>query len=227
MGYPMKSFPVNDDGDYLLLSGIKHFKFCRRRWALIHLEQQWAENALTTDGHLMHETVHDPGFTEKRGALLLSRGMLVKSDRLMIRGVCDMVELIQSPEGVPIAGRPGKYRIYPVEYKRGRPDDSDADIWHLCAQALCLEEMFVIDIPEGAIYYGETRKRLVVALTDELKNQVRAAVSEMHDLLIRGHTPKVKPKKACQGCSLREICNPGLLSRGSAKGYIREVLEEN
>ena len=218
---------VSDDGDYLLLSGIKHFKFCRRRWALVHLEQQWAENALTTDGHLMHEAVHDPGFTEKRGSLLLSRGMPVKSDRLKLSGVCDMVELIKSPDGVTISGRPDKYHIYPVEYKRGQPDESDADIWHLCAQVLCLEEMFVTDIPEGAIYYGETRKRLVVSITDELRNEVRAAVSEMNELFRRGHTPRVKPQKACCSCSMREICNPTLLSRGSAKGYIKEVLEED
>jgi len=218
---------VSDDGDYLLLSGIKHYKFCRRRWALVHLEQQWAENALTTDGHLMHEMVHDTAFTEKRGRILLSRGMPVKSERLKLSGVCDMVELIKSSDGVSISGRTGKYHIYPVEYKRGRPDESGADTWHLCAQILCLEEMFVTDIPEGAVYYGETRKRLVVPITDELRYEVRAAVSEMHEMFQRGHTPRVKPQKACFSCSMREICKPTLLSRGSAKGYIREVLEED
>lgn len=217
---------MNEDGEYLLLSGIKHFKFCRRRWALVHIEQQWAENALTVEGHLMHETVHDDGFTEKRGRLLLSRGMPVKSERLRLSGVCDMVELIESPDGVPISGRSGKYQIYPVEYKRGKPDANDADIWHLCAQVLCLEEMFVTDIPEGAIYYGALRRRKTVAITAQLRAEVCTAVEEMRALFERGYTPRVKPQKACAGCSLRELCNPGLSRRGSAAAYVKEVLTE-
>ncbi|NLO48321.1 MAG: CRISPR-associated protein Cas4 [Clostridiales bacterium] len=218
---------ASEDGDYLLISGIKHYKFCRRRWALVHIEQQWAENALTTDGHLMHETVHDSGFTEKRGSLLLSRGMPVKSESLKLSGICDMVELIKTPDGVTISGRPDKYLIYPVEYKRGRPDERGADAWHLCAQVLCLEEMFATDIPEGAIYYGETRKRMIIPITDELRNEVRAAVYEMHEILKRGHTPRVKPQKACRNCSIREICNPSIMSRGSVRDYIKEVLNDN
>ena len=126
--------------DYLQISGIKHFRFCRRRWALVHIEQQWDENALTVSGHLMHERVHDDGFTEKRGRIILSRGMPVRSDRLGITGVCDMVELIRDDEnGISIHGREGKYLVNPVEYKHGKPDD--ADLWQLCAQVICLEEM--------------------------------------------------------------------------------------
>lgn len=214
------------DDEYLLLSGISHFKFCRRRWALIHIERQWAENALTADGRIMHETVHDERFVEKRGSLLLSRAMPVKSERLKISGVCDMVELIESPDGVSISGRTGKYLIYPVEYKRGRPDSSSADEWQLCAQVLCLEEMFMTDIPEGAVYYGQTRRRIKVAVTDELRAQVCAAIEEMRELMRRGHTPRVREKKTCAFCSMREVCSPSLLSRGSAKEYIREALKE-
>lgn len=217
---------VSEDDEYLLLSGIKHFQFCRRRWALVHIEQQWAENALTTDGHFMHETVHDADFTEKRGRLLLSRGMPVKSETLKISGVCDMVELIKSPDGVSISGRPDAYLIYPVEYKHGRPDPSGADSFHLCAQVLCLEEMFVTDIPEGAIYYGELHRRQTVPMTEELRTNVRTAVLEMHELYRRGHTPRVKPQKACVSCSMQDICHPGLTRCGSAKKYIKETLEE-
>lgn len=214
---------VNDD-DYLLISGIKHFKFCRRRWALIHIEQQWQENALTVDGHIMHEAVHDSGFTKKRGRILLSRGIPVKSDRLKIHGICDMVELIQDDGGVPIKGRSGKFRIYPVEYKHGVPDD--ADLWHLCAQVLCLEEMFVTDIPEGAAYYGGLRHRQVYEITSELRNEVIAAILEMNELMKRGHTPKVRTQKACKNCSMKEICTPELMRSVSAKEYVKEVLNE-
>lgn len=218
---------MNDEADFLLLSGLKHFRFCRRRWALVHLEQQWEENALTLEGNYLHERVHDASFTERRGSILLSRGMPVSSRTLRVTGVCDMVELIEDPQGVPIQGRKGRYRVYPVEYKHGRPDPSGADEWHLCGQALCLEEMLVTEIPEGAIYYGETRSRLRVSLTPELRASVTAAIAEMHDLFARGSTPKVKPQKACRSCSLREVCQPKLLRSQSAEAYVHAVVQED
>ena len=211
--------------DYLLISGIKHFKFCRRRWALFHIEQQWDENALTVSGHLMHERVHDSSFTEKRGRLLLSRGMPIRSDRLGISGVCDMVELIRDDDhGVEIFGREGKYLVNPVEYKHGRPDD--ADIWQLCAQVICLEEMFVTDIPTADIYYGELHARKTYEMTDELRHEVEDAVSEMNALMKRGYTPKVKPQKACRSCSMYDICQPHLSRCKSAAEYVKGVLSE-
>jgi CRISPR-associated exonuclease Cas4 len=217
---------VNDDSDFLPISGLSHFRFCRRRWALIHLERQWNENTLTLEGHYMHEAVHDEGFTQKRGCVLLSRGMPVRSEALRITGQCDMVELTQSEAGIPIHGREGRWLVYPVENKRGKPDPSGAPEWQLCAQALCLEEMFVTEIPEGAVYYGQTRKRQAVPLTEELRSDVREAIAEMHRLFARGQTPRVKPKKACGNCSLNEICMPNLLTSPSAAGYAARVLEE-
>ena len=217
---------MNDDSEFLLLSGLTHFRFGRRRWALVHIERQWAENALTLEGQYLHERVHDEGFTEKRGAVLLSRGMPVRSETLRITGSCDLVEMTQSDDGIPIQGRTGRWRIHPVEYKRGRPDPSGAETWQLCAQAMCLEEMFVTEIPEGAIYYGELRRRHTVALTPDLRAEVREAVEEMHRLFARGHTPKVRPKKACKSCSLREICAPDLLDAASAAAYVAKVLAE-
>lgn len=210
--------------EYLMISGIKHFKYCRRRWALVHIENQWQENALTVEGHLLHERVHDSEFTEKRGRILLSRGMPIKSNTLGISGVCDMVELIHDERGVSIYGREGTYLVYPVEYKHGRPDD--ADIWHLCAQVLCLEEMFCTSIPEAAIYYGALRRRQIYEITEKLKIEVKDAFLEMHELMKRGYTPKVKPRKSCNNCSMREICQPELLSQRSAKKYVNKVLEE-
>ena len=219
---------MENDDEYLLISGIKHFKFCRRRWALVHIEQQWEENALTVSGHLMHETVHDAGFTEKRGRLLLSRGMPIRSDTLRIQGTCDMVELIRDDEtGVSLHGREGRYRIYPVEYKRGKPDENGADLWHLCAEALCLEEMFITDIPEGAVYYGELRRRIPYSFTDELRQNVKNAVMEMNDYMRRGYTPRVKPQKACRSCSMRELCQPELDKKGSVKDYMERMLRES
>ena len=132
---------MESDADFLLLSGIKHFCFCQRRWALVHIEQQWQENALTVSGHLIHERVHDENFTESRGSVLLSRGMPVRSQLLRITGECDLVELRHDENGIAIYGRSGTWRVFPVEYKHGQPDERGADEMQLCAQALCLEEM--------------------------------------------------------------------------------------
>lgn len=221
----MTSLMAND-ADFLMLSGLKHFRFCRRRWALVHVEQQWSENVLTLEGHYMHERVHDDNFTELRGSVLLSRGMPIRSEALKITGECDMVELHRDENGVSIQGREGKWRIYPVEYKHGRPDERGADELQLCAQAMCLEEMFVTDIPEGAIYYGKTRHRMTVALTKELREQTRISLEEMHRLFKRGYTPKAKWTKACKNCSLVEICQPKLSKQMSASEYVKRILEE-
>ena len=163
---------ANDDSDFLMISGLKHFQFCRRRWALVHIEQLWEENALTLEGHFMHERVHDDSFTEARGSVLLSRGMPVRSQELRITGVCDMVELYKDENGVPIQGRDGRWRLYPVEYKLGQPDIQGADALQLCAQAMCLEEMFVTNIPEAALYYGKVKRRQRVLLTEELRQKI-------------------------------------------------------
>lgn len=226
--FAIASLMENNENDFLMLSGLTHFAFCRRRWALVHIEQLWKENVFTLDGHYMHERVHDAGFTESRGSVLLSRAMPVRSQKLRINGECDMVELHRDSAGVPIQGRDGLWRLYPVEYKRGKPDGRNAAELQLCAQAMCLEEMFVTEIPEGAIYYGETRRRLKVALTEELRRQVCGLLDEMHALFDRGYTPKVKPTPACKSCSMAEICLPLLNKRPSAAEYVRrKLLEED
>lgn len=209
-----------------MLSGLNHFIFCRRRWALVHIEQLWSENVLTLDGKYMHERVHDAEFTESRGSVLLSRAMPVRSVSMNITGECDMVELHKDPYGVPIQGREGTWRLYPIEYKRGRPNERGADEMQLCAQAMCLEEMFVTDIPEGAVFYGETHRRMPVVFTEELRKSVRTALEEMHRLFERGHTPKAKMTKACKNCSLIDLCQPGLSKQMSPSEYVRRMLEE-
>lgn len=209
-----------------MLSGLNHFMFCRRRWALVHIEQLWNENEYTLDGHYMHERVHDASFTESRGSVLLSRGMPIRSTLLNITGVCDMVELHKDPLGVSIQGREGTWRLYPIEYKRGKPNERGEDEMQLCAQAMCLEEMFVTEIPEGAVFYGEPHRRLPVVFTEELRQKVRASLEEMHQLFERGHTPRAKMTRACKNCSLVDLCQPGLSKQMSASEYVRRMLEE-
>lgn len=212
--------------ELLPLSGIQHFIFCRRQWALIHVERQWQENALTAEGWIMHRRADDPFFTEARKGVILTRAVPIASYRLGLSGVCDVVEFTQSPDGVHLRGREGLYLPTPVEYKRGREKREPSDEAQLCAQAMCLEEMLAVGIPTGYLYYGQTRHRVAVALTDELRDLVRSISEEMHAYFRRGYTPRVKTSKACRSCSLADICLPVLQEKSlSASKYIRQQIE--
>ena len=212
--------------DFLQLSGLQHFKFCRRQWALIHLENQWVENGRTMDGQLLHERAHDGSLREKRGDLLITRDMRVFSAKLGCSGACDVVEFHRSETGIPLQGQEGLYQPFPVEYKRGKKRDDTANALQLCGQAMCLEEMLCCDIPQGALYHGETKRREVVDLTPALRQEVREYLEEMHQLASRGYTPKVKPTKSCNACSLKEICLPKLSKTPTVQVYLRARLEE-
>lgn len=214
------------EDDYLMISGIQHFKFCRRQWALIHIEQQWEENVHTVVGELMHKKAHDPYLSEKRKDLLVVRGLPVSSRELGISGECDVVEFHQCEEGIKLHGHRSLYSVYPVEYKKGKPKLTKEDQLQLTAQALCLEEMFSAEVPEGAVFYGETRRRESVKITEDLRQEVRELLAEMHGYYNRNYTPKVKYSKACNSCSLKEICLPKLGKTRSVKGYIDEMLKE-
>ena len=216
---------MNPD-EYLQMSGIQHFCFCRRQWALAYMEQQWAENRLTAEGHLLHERCHNDSFHEKRGDTLTVRGLRVVSHRLRLSGICDVVEFHADPEGVSIQGYSGLWLPLPVEYKHGAPKDNDADRLQLCAQAMALEEMLVCDVPQGALFYAQTHHREWVELTPELRQKTQRMADEMNDYWGRGYTPKVKPGKFCNACSLKELCLPSLCRRADAAGYIRAYLEE-
>lgn len=212
--------------DYLMLSGLQHFAFCRRQWALIHVEQQWADNYLTTDGHIFHKRAHDETSLEKRGDILIARGLRIASKLLGVTGQCDVVEFHRSEKGVQLSKYDGLWNVYPIEYKRGMSKDDDSDILQLCAQAMCLEEMFVTDINEGALYYGENKRRQVVCFTNEIREKVTILLEEMHDLYNGGYTPKVKTDKKCRGCSLRDLCLPKLQININVSSYIKNHLEE-
>lgn len=212
--------------DYLMISGIQHFKFCRRQWALIHVEQQWAENEHTVIGELMHKKAHDPYLTEKRKDILVVRALPVSSRSMGVSGECDIVEFHKCEDGVKLYGHRGTYSLYPIEYKKGKPKESNEDELQLMAQAMCLEEMFSTKITEGAIFYGETRRRQPIVFTDELRDEVKKIFGEMHDYYDRNYTPKVKTSKGCVSCSLKDICMPKIDKSGLVKSYINKMLGE-
>jgi CRISPR-associated exonuclease Cas4 len=174
---------------WLLLSGLQHFRFCRRQWALIHIEQQWAENERTVDGTLMHQRAHD---RDRRRFGSRRPPWHVRLFRPSHLPACDVVEFHPDPSGPIGSGRPGRPSR---EYKREAPKPHDADELQLCAQAMCLEEMLCTAVPDGVLYYGETRRRVPVSFSEPLRAEVRACLTEMHDLFRRGHTPKVKPAR--------------------------------
>ncbi len=218
------------EDDYIQLSGIQHFAFCKRQWGLVYLEQQWLENLKTAEGRIVHERAHDSFSSEKRGNLIISRGIQISSKELGISGECDVIEFHRSdPESAQSAYIPeydGYFKVIPIEYKRGAPKTEEFDRLQLCAQALCLEEMLCVDIPQGCIYYAETKRRQKVEFTDSLRNNVRNIISQIHDYTSRGTTPSAKRTKSCNACSVKDICLPQLEKKKSAKEYIMSAISD-
>lgn len=191
----------------LPISALQHLLFCERQCALIHLERLWAENRLTAEGRLLHKKVHDAG-DEIRGCTRLVRGLEVTSQRLGLYGIADMVEFSESTPPTPI------------EYKRGRPKAHDADAVQLCAQAICLEEMLGQHVPEGAVFYGATKRRMVVRFDARLRAITESTADRLHALIAAGVTPRAQRAPKCDRCSLLNVCMPGVLrSRVTASRY--------
>lgn len=199
--------------ELLPLSGIQHMAFCERQWALIHVEQVWAENVRTVEGKHLHERTDDPWEDESRATLRIVRAMPVVSRELGLRGVADVVEFYQSMEGVEgqmcrLPGRAGWWRPSPVEYKRGRPKPDDRDAVQLCAQAMALEEMLKVSIGTGYLFYDQTRRRESITLDEKLRHRTTELAARMHELFREGRTPKAQKGKHCSLCSLVEHCQP-------------------
>lgn len=212
---------------YLLISGIQHYLFCPRQWGLIHIEQQWVENFLTASGEVMHNRVHDSNSSFKRGDLLSLTSLKISSDRMRIEGVCDAVEFRSDVNGVELFGRPGKWSVMPVEYKRGESKPDESDIMQVAAQALCLEEMFGCRITKCAIYYGRTHSREFVRLDEDMRNRLLKILDEMHRYYDRHITPKARKSRKCSGCSLIDICLPMIFEEQSVSKYIQSHIEES
>ena len=218
---------IYTEEDFLQLAGLQHFVFCRRQWALIHIEQQWKENLCTVEGNLLHTKAHDASQRERRGDILILRDLPICSRALGLSGKCDVVEFHQMEQGVLLHGEEGLWTPFPVEYKRGAPKVHQADELQLCAQAMCLEEMLCCTIAEGALFYGEPRRRTIVFFSPELRQNVRDFSAEMHHYYRRGDTPKAKPGKSCHACSLKELCLPQLIRRGNVSAYLKQAMEES
>lgn len=200
------------------ISALQHLLFCERQCALIHLEQLWAENRLTVEGGLMHERVHETD-AESRPGVRIVRGLRLRSLRLGLAGVADVVEFRDRESGK--APQP-----YPVEYKRGKPKPDTCDEVQLCAQTMCLEEMLQCTITEGALFYGLLRRRHEVTFDAVLRGETERLARRLHELLDSGKTPPAVYEKKCKQCSLVELCMPRTAGGGkSARKYLEEVVE--
>lgn len=212
--------------DFLMISGIQHFRFCQRQWSLIHVEQAWQDNLLTFDGQLLHTKADQPEIREKRKGKLLVRALPIHSRELGLTGICDVVEFIETPSGIKLFGSSKHYQPRPIEYKHGYKKYDLSDSLQLLAEAVCLEEMLGCHIESGAIFYQQTRHREIVSFTVDLRHQLKKTVRKMHQYWTKRFTPKVKTGAWCRSCSLKDFCLPELLSKQSVKQYLQRRLDE-
>ena len=205
------------EADLIPISALQHFLVCPRQCALIHLEGLWTENSLTAEGRVLHERAHQ-GLTETRGEIKTVTGLKLRSLSLGLSGQADVVEFHRGGD---------VWRPFPVEYKRGRLQKRKADAVQLCAQALCLEEMLGLEVPEGALFYGQSRRRLPVVFDDALKILTRTTAEAVHNLFASGRNPPPiqSAGRPCRSCSMAAECLPDKLGQ-SAEGYLDSLRRE-
>jgi CRISPR-associated exonuclease Cas4 len=216
------------EADCLPLSALQHLLFCERQCALIHLEGLWAENSLTVEGRHMHEKVDEQGSSQAPGGVRIARGLPIRCLRLGLSGKADAVEFHPVTEGgAALTAAPGRWRPFPVEYKHGKPKRDRCDEVQICAQALCLEEMLGVPVPDGALFYGKTRHRLGVTFDAELRKLTEDTAARLRALIESGVTPKAVKQPKCEHCSLLSLCLPEANAPSrSASRYLAAVFEE-
>ena len=206
--------PFDSEGRIIPLSAINQYLYCPRRATLIHVEGTFAENEHTVIGSQFHEQPDVPGY-EKAGDIILLRALPVWSQRLGLSGKCDIVEVKLKR---PSKRKKSRYlpdnveSVYPVEYKKGRRRKFDNDDAQLCAQAMCLEEMFGVDVPRGAIFHARSKRRREVDFTEDLRRLTEEAVEALHRLIGENSVPRAVHKPQCSECSLFDYCLPEITS---------------
>lgn len=217
------------EDEMLMLSGIQHFMFCKRQWGLIHMEQQWTENRLTTEGTILHENVDNPFYRQKNGENITLRSVAIASKTLGLYGFSDAVELVEaesSENAITHPKYPGFWIPFPIEYKHGSRKSNEMDELQLTAQVMCLEEMYNIKLSKAALFYWEKKHRDVVPITDSLRSLTKKTAEEMHTIFSSGITPKADKKPQCRSCSLLDLCLPQLMNKSSVNKYLKDNLYE-
>lgn len=216
---PIIRSPENETGlysedDLVMISALQHLIFCPRQCALIHIEQQWAENRLTAEGRIMHERVHSAG-GESRSKVRIEFDVPIRSLCLGLIGRADIVEFHLQESGI--------WQPYPVEYKRGRPKKDRSDEVQLCAQAICLEEMLNCAVPEGALYYGQKKRRQNIPIDESLRQTTIETAYRLHILLSSNVTPPAEYGERCESCSFISQCLPKISGKKKIAGYLRRM----
>ena len=218
------------EDELLPLSGLQHRPFCERRWALVHLEQQWEENVFTAEGALLHEKAHS-GAIESRPGALIRRTLPLHCYRLGLSGQADIVEFLPcsaGQQGIAFPRRRGSWRPFPIEYKRSRDKaGSEAYRIQLCALALCLEEMLAVEVPAGAVFDGKAKRRMEVVFDGELRGRVERHAARMHEIERSRRTPAAVYANKGESCSMKPVCLPAAIGSASAAQYLRRCAAAN
>jgi len=224
------------EDDLLPISALQHLLFCERQCALIHLERLWADNLFTAEGNHLHEKAHT-GDPETRNGVRITRGLSLQSFELGLFGQADVIEWEPPPEQrigdrrladvlrQSSSEHRRAWRVTPVEYKRGKPKENDCDRVQLCAQAMCLEEMLGIDIPQAFLFYGQPRRRTEIQCDVALRAVVQQAATRLHQMMKSQITPSAQREKKCDSCSLLHFCLPDAGTRhSSVRAYLDQML---
>lgn len=215
------------DDDMLMLSGIQHFVFCPRQWALIDIEQSWEDNYYSTQGTLLHKNVDNPEYRAKNNDSIMLRHVSLVSRTLGLYGFSDVVELVPTSDeknSISCKKYSGRFLPVPVEYKRGKPKQDLCDIMQLVCQVICLEQMHSIRLDKAALFYWETRHRYEIEVSDELRAHAYALSKQMHEIAKKGVLPKALRSPKCRNCSLVNICMPEINDKTDVKEYLKHNL---
>jgi CRISPR-associated exonuclease Cas4 len=206
------------ESEPIYLSRLQHYLFCSRQFALIELEDIWAENQFTAEGQVLHQRVNQAD-QQKRGAIRTVWALRLANVELGIEGIADVVEYHKQADGAEIP--------YPIEYKRGKPKAHHADEVQLCAQAFCLEEMHGVPVQEGALFYGEIRRRHPVVFDVELRSLTAQTIVACRTIVQTKVTPKaIFKSKKCSKCSLIDQCHPKSFGRSAASWLAAQLTED-
>ena len=214
------------ESDLLPISALQHLEYCERQCALIHIERLWDDNRFTAEGTILHERA-DSEERENRKNIRIARGLKIRSMRLGICGQADVVEfhrVTDTENAINLPDAQGKWKPYPIEYKRGKPKTNRCDEVQLCAQALSIEEMLGVAINEGALYYCTPKRRTVIEFNADLRSETEATIGRLHELIRSRQTPKAVYGDKCKQCSLKDICLPQISNYGTVANYIEQEL---
>ncbi len=201
--------------------------YCPRRFALMDINKDWAENAFVVKANITHENVHSGKHEYKSGDKTVLSSVALYNDELDLYGVADCVEFCKSSGGEWIGELGGRFTVKLIEYKPTQPKNGvvrETDAIQVFAQKLCADYIWNCD-SEGYIYYSDTRKRVKLPFDkeyDKYKNLFDALTAEMKELVEKGVIPERRKKQNCSGCSMKDICMPQI------KRYnVKRIIEES